>query len=402
MLSMHTSPLAQPGAGDGGGMNVYVRELCTALARAGHQCDAYTRADDPDLPSVLPVEPGFRVHHVPAGPLGPVPKAELGGLVEEFADGVEARLAERPADLIHAHYWLSGAAGHLLKHRMGLPLVSTFHTLERVKAATGASDGGDDPQRAEVEAAVIGCSDAILAPNVPEADYLVNLYEAPRERIRVVSPGVDHAFFAPGERSQARRALGLPTTGRMLLFIGRIQPLKGADVAAAALAHLERDDAFLVIAGGPSGRGGEEELARIHLLVDQAGLSERVFFFPPQPHELVSTFCRAADVCLVPSRTESFGLVALEAGACGVPVVATDVGGLRSLVVDRGTGVLVPERRPEEFARAVDWILADPDRPRDLGLAAAQNAKRYSWRRAAAAVEALHQDLSRRQLVECA
>jgi D-inositol-3-phosphate glycosyltransferase len=402
VLSLHTSPLAQPGAGDGGGMNVYVRELCTAMARAGHQCDVFTRADDPGLPAVLPVEPGFRVHHIPAGPLGPVPKSDLGGLVEEFADGVEARLSGHPADLIHAHYWLSGAAGHLLKHRLDLPLVSTFHTLERVKAVTGASDGGDDPRREEVEAAVIGCSDAILAPNVPEADYLVNLYDAPRDRIRVVAPGVDHAFFAPGDRSRARRALGLPSQGTMLLFIGRIQPLKGADVAVGTLAHLQRDDIFLVIAGGPSGRGGEEELARVQRLVADNGLTDRVHFFPPQPHELVSTFCRAADVCLVPSRTESFGLVALEAGACGVPVVATEVGGLRSLIVDGGTGVLVPERRPEGFARAVEWILADPRRAFGLGQAAAQNARRYSWRRAAAAVDSLHHELSLSQLVECA
>ncbi|MHB1913102.1 MAG: glycosyltransferase, partial [Acidimicrobiales bacterium] len=190
VLSMHTSPLAQPGTGDGGGMNVYVRELCTALARAGSECDVFTRADDPEAPAVIPVEPGFRVHQVPAGPIAPVPKSELGGLVEEFAAGVGSWLERSPVQLIHTHYWLSGAAGHLLKHRLDLPLVSTFHTLERVKAATGASDGGDDPRRVETERAVIGCSDAILAPNVPEADHLVKLYDAPRDRIRVVAPGV--------------------------------------------------------------------------------------------------------------------------------------------------------------------------------------------------------------------
>jgi len=402
VLSMHTSPLAQPGTGDGGGMNVYVRELCTALARAGSVCEVFTRADDPGVPAIIPVEPGFRVHHVPAGPIAPVPKSELGGLVEEFADGVGSWLERSPVQLIHAHYWLSGAAGHLLKHRLDLPLVSTFHTLERVKAATGASDGADDPRRVGTEQAVIGCSDAILAPNVPEADHLVKLYDAPRDRIRVVAPGVDHAFFAPGDRSRARRALGLPAEGRMLLFIGRIQPLKGADVAVGALEHLRREDAFLVVAGGASGPGGQAEVERVHALVDRAGLSDRVHFFPPQPHELVSTFCRAADVCLVPSRTESFGLVALEAGACGVPVVATSVGGLRSLIVDGQTGVLVPERRPEAFAAAVEWVLASPERARALGEAAAVNARRYSWRRAAAAVDSLHSELSERQLVECA
>lgn len=410
-------------------MNVYVRELCTALARTGNQCDVFTRSWDPDLPSIVPVEPGFRVHHVPAGPQAPVAKSDLGALVEDFADAVARRVAEGPwyphlssgaapgghlssgghafegeatVDAIHAHYWLSGAAGHILKHRLDVPLISTFHTLERVKEASGASDGADDPRRIEVETQVIGCSDAVLAPNPPEAHQLVSLYGAQPDRVRIVAPGVDHAFFSPGDRAQARRALGLPVHGRMLLFMGRIQALKGVELTVGALDCLDRSDTFLVIAGGPSGAAGELEMDRLVAMVADAGLRDRVHFFPPQPHEMVSTFCRAADVCLVPSRSESFGLVALEAGACGVPVVASAVGGLRTLILDRRTGVLVEERRPEAYAEAIEWVLASPARAGAMARMATANARRYTWRMAAVALEALHSDLADRQLVECA
>ncbi|HET6812119.1 MAG TPA: glycosyltransferase [Acidimicrobiales bacterium] len=409
VLSMHTSPLAQPGTGDGGGMNVYVRELCTALARAGARCDVFTRAWAPDLPSVLPVEPGLRVHHVQAGPLAPVGKHELAGLVPDFADAVARRLDEGPwgpgppgVDAVHAHYWLSGAAGHILKHRLDLPLVSTFHTLERVKAASGASDGADDPARQRTEAEIIGCSDAVVASNDEEARQLIALYGAPPERVRVVAPGVDHAFFAPGERTQARRALGLPEHGSMLLFLGRIQPLKGADLAVEALAELKGfEDAFLVVAGGPSGPSGQEEVARVRAQAEQAGIGRRVLWFPPQPHELVSTFCRAADVCLVPSRTESFGLVALEAAACGVPVVASAVDGLRCVVRHGETGLLVPERSASAFAAAVGSLLADPAAAARLGARGRERAAGYTWRAAATAMEELQAELSDRCLVEC-
>ncbi|HEX5265705.1 MAG TPA: glycosyltransferase [Acidimicrobiales bacterium] len=409
VLSMHTSPLAQPGTGDGGGMNVYVRELCTALARSGAQCDVFTRSWAPELPSVLPVEPGIRVHHVQAGPEAPVGKHELAALVPEFADAVARRLDEGPwgpgppgVDAIHAHYWLSGAAGHILKHRLDLPLVSTFHTLERVKAASGASDGADDPARQRTEVDIIGCSDAVVASNDEEARQLISLYGAPPERVRVVPPGVDHAFFAPGERTQARRALGLPEQGRMLLFLGRIQPLKGADLAVGALAELQGlPDVFLVLAGGPSGPSGADEVARIRAQVTAAGLERRVFWFPPQPHELVSTFCRAADVCLVPSRTESFGLVALEAAACGVPVVASAVDGLRCVVDHGQTGLLVPERSAPAFAAAVASLLVDPVRVERMGAHGAARAAGYTWRAAAQGMKDLQADLADRRLVEC-
>jgi D-inositol-3-phosphate glycosyltransferase len=325
VLSFHTSPLTQPGTGDGGGMNVYVRELSSALAGAGVECEVFTRSWRRGLHPVVEVEPGFRVHHVPAGPEASVVKEELPEHVEEFTAGVLDRIGESgPADVIHANYWLSGVAGHTLKHRLELPLVSTFHTLARVKAEEAAEE---HDRRAKAEAEVIGCSDAILANSPEEAAQLERLYGAVPNRIEVVPPGVDHQLFTPGDQRAARAGLGLGNEP-VLLFAGRIQPLKGADVAVRTLACLTQTDQrpsdragptglapTLLLVGGPSGVDGDAELARLHRLVAQLGLQERVKFVPPQPHGRLALYYRAADVCLVPSRSESFGLVALEAAA---------------------------------------------------------------------------------------
>lgn len=410
VLSMHSSPLVQPGVGDGGGMSVYVRELSSALARAGVECDVYTRAWSETLAPTVAVEPGLRVHHVVAGPQTAVRKEALAGLVEEFTDGVLHHLTSRPeggsagVDAIHANYWLSGLAGHLIKHELDLPLVSTFHTLARVKAEAGPDEVGaaEPARRSAAEAQVIGCSDAVLASCSVEAAQIAQLYDADPSRIHIVPPGVDQAFFSPGYRPQARKALGLPLDRPLLLFVGRIQPLKGATVAAATLASLEGfADAELVVVGGPSGSQGHAELARVGALVEDLGLSGRVRFFPPQPHELLSSFYRAADVCLVPSRSESFGLVALEAAACGTPVVASAVGGLRTLVDHARTGFLVERRDPECFAAGVTKVLSDPALALDMALNGAARARRYTWSVAASRLRGLYADLTARQLVEC-
>ena len=398
---MHTSPLAQPGTGDGGGMNVYVRELSSALARAGVSCDVYTRAVTADQAAVVHVEPGLRVHHVPAGPLAPVAKELLPALVDDYIDAVLDRLRDGfPPDAIHANYWLSGVAGHHIKHELDLPLVSTFHTLDRVKAEV---DEAESELRAEAEARTMDCSDALLASCTEEANQLVRLYDADPERIEIVPPGVDHAFFAPGNRRQARRALGLPETGAMLLFVGRIQPLKRADVAVRTLHELAtgHPDTFLVLVGGPSGPRGDDELAELHRLVGELGLADRVRFVAPQRHELLSTWYRAADVCLVPSRSESFGLVALEAAACGTPVVAAAVGGLTTLVDDGSTGFLIEDRDPRSYASRVATILDDRALATAMGARAAERARGYTWSIAAARLRRIYADLTARQLVQC-
>jgi D-inositol-3-phosphate glycosyltransferase len=395
-------------------MNVYVRELSSALARAGVVCDVFTRAWADDLPATVSIEPGFRVHHVSAGPPTPIAKESLPRVVDEFADGVLKRMQtsenfgtdeDLPFDAVHANYWLSGMAGHIIKHQMNLPRVSTFHTLDRVKAEASPEEvEADSPnRRAEAEATIIRCSDTVLASCSVEAAQIHDLYDADPSRIRIVAPGVDHAFFGPGDRRQARRALGLPGEGPLLLFVGRIQPLKGVAVAVRAVAALADDhpDAGLVVVGGPSGPQGEAEVERTRALVTGLGLGGRVVFVPPRPHELLSTYYRAADVCLVPSRSESFGLVALEAAACGTPVVASDVGGLRSLVDHGRTGYLVEEPSPEAFAAWVRQILAEPLLAERLGTGAVLRARRYTWARAAHLLREIYAELTVGRLVEC-
>jgi D-inositol-3-phosphate glycosyltransferase len=398
VLSLHTSPLVQPGTGDGGGMNVYVRELVAALAQAGVNCQVYTRRWRDDLPDVVDVEPGFKVVHVDAGDPG-LTKESLPRVVDEFTAGVLDDLRSRPVDALHANYWLSGMAGHTIKHRLDLPLVSTFHTLGAVKAQSGDPEPG---HRIRAEREIIGCSDAILANSATEARELVDHYGADADRIEVVPPGVDHAFFSPGDRDGARAALDLDLGDRpVLLFVGRIQPLKGLDVAVEALASLDRRDAVLVVVGGSSGPAGDAHLADARDRARRLGVTHRIRFVPAQPHHLLSTYYRAADVVLVPSRSESFGLVALEAAACGAPVVAASVGGLRSLVRQGGSGFLVAERHPDHFARGADAILGDRALADRLGAGGAEVARDFTWSTTAARLRRVYADVAARSLVLC-
>ncbi len=397
MLSLHTSPLAQPGSGDSGGMNVYVRELVSALAQAGVDCTTYTRASRPDVPEVVQVEPGHRVVHIPAGPFD-LAKEDLLSVVDEFGDGVIDHLKNGVgADVIHANYWLSGLVAHRIKHELEIPFVSTFHTLARVKA-----EGGDDEPllRDRAEAEIINCADAICVSCTEEESQFRRLYGNPRGRIEIVAPGVEHAFFAPGDQRGARYALGLGA-GPVLLFIGRIQPLKGVDVAVRALAEMRRPDALLLVVGGASGLEGGAEVSRLDALIDELGVRDQVRFVEPQPHHILSTYYRAADVVVVPSRSESFGLVALEAAACGIPVVASAVGGLLTLVDDGLTGYLVSGRDPSVFADRINRILDDPALAASMSVRAAARARRYTWSFAAARLRRVYADLAVHELVAC-
>ncbi len=374
IISLHTSPLTQPGAGDSGGMNVYIREFVSSLVQAGVRCDVFVRRWNDDLDDIVEIEPGFRVVHVPAGPTD-LAKEDLPVIVEEFTAWMERWLDDHPVDVLHANYWLSGEVGHRLKHALELPLVTTFHTLARVKAEMG----DHEPQaRIDAETRVVSCSDILIANAAVERQQLIELYGAEPEQVEIVAPGVDRAFFAPGPAAGARAAIGYDG-GPLVLFVGRIQPLKGVDIAVHALSMLADSKAELMIVGGASGQDGQTEVAKIERLLDELGIIDRVHFVEPKPHWALSTYYRAADVLIMPSRSESFGLVALEAAACGIPVVAAAVGGLRTLVDDGVTGRLIDERDPALYAEAIDEILGDPLRQAAMGAAAAKAAERYPW-----------------------
>jgi D-inositol-3-phosphate glycosyltransferase len=401
MLSVHTSPLAQPGTGDGGGMNVYIRSLGSALARAGVECDVLTRADHAEQEPVVEVEPGFRVVHLEAGPRAPVSKLVLAGMVDELVVAARECLfgASEGYDALHANYWISGSVAHQLKHELDLPLVATFHTLARVKAEAGVDD--DPIERARVEADVVRCADRLVAATGDERRDLFRGYDAEPERVEVIPPGVDHTIFSPGDRQRARRHLGLRPDRPTLLFVGRIQPLKGAGLAIRTLAALGDPRARLVIVGGPSGSDGPGELDRLRRLASELSVSDAVRWVQPLPHAALTDWYRAADVCLVPSRAESFGLVALEAAACGTPVVAANVGGLRSLIDDGRTGFLVEGREALDFASPVGRLLADPELAEVMGTSAAAASVRYTWSITAARLRRLYADLPMRALVQC-
>ena len=388
IISLHTSPMTQPGTGDSGGMNVYIREFVSSLTQAGVICDVFVRRWNDELAPVVEIEPGFRVIHVPAGPVD-LAKENLPGIVPAFTAWLLDWLQREPVDVLHANHWLSGVVGHQLKHPLQLPLVTTFHTLARVKAEMGDIE---PKARMDAEAEVVACSDVMIANADEERRQLVELYGADPDRVEIVAPGVDRAFFSPGSKSGAREAIGLGDDP-VVLFVGRIQPLKGVDVAVRALAEIADPSARLMIVGGASGQEGGSEVERIRELIDELGLTDRVDFVAPQPHYALSTYYRAADVLVMPSRSESFGLVALEAAASGLPVVAAAVGGLRTLVRHGETGYLIEGRDPTDYASAIDSILSSPEHASALGAAAAAVASRYPWSGLASRLQRIYADL---------
>ncbi|HMC37176.1 MAG TPA: glycosyltransferase, partial [Actinomycetota bacterium] len=364
VLSVHTSPLDQPGSGDSGGMNVYIRAVSDRIAAAGAEVDVFTRCRGQNAQEVKELSAGTRLISLKAGPCAPVPKSELPRFLPEFLGGVlrRARL-DGGYDIVHSHYWLSGWVGRSAKEVWDVPLVASFHTLGKVKNYSLARGEPPEPAtRLAGEQSVITQADRILAPTPAEAAQLVGLYRAAPDSIRIVPPGVDHEIFKPRSREEARSRLHLSGL-RLALYVGRLQPHKGPDIAVAALAEaVARDpevtrDLVLGIVGGPSGASHGEEVVRLMELASALGVGERVMLFPPQPQPRLADFYSAADVVLVPSRSESFGLVALEAAACATPVVAASVGGLRYVVNDGVSGLLVEGHDPADHAEAVLRVL---------------------------------------------
>ena len=386
VLSVHTSPMDQPGTGDSGGMNVYIRAVAERLASAGMEVDLYTRCrggQDHDPP---PPATGVRVISVKAGPCAPIPKEDLPRFLPEFLGGLirQVKADGRGYDIVHSHYWLSGWVGRAAKEFWDAPLVASFHTLGKVKNYALARGEQPEPElRMDGEERVIREADRILAPTPSEAGQLVGLYRADPQRIRLVPPGVDHTIFTPRPRLEARRRLHF-TGLRLALYVGRLQAHKGPDVAVRTLAEaVARDPEAtehlqLAIVGGPSGGDGGE-VARLMELATSLGVADRVILFPPQPQARLADFYAAADVVLVPSRSESFGLVALEAEACGTPVVAASVGGLRYVVDEGRTGFLVEGHDPGDHAEPVLRLLRDARLQAELGATGAREALRFTW-----------------------
>ncbi len=391
MLSVHTSPLEQPGTGDAGGLNVYVVETARRLAARGTEVEVFTRATSSNAPGVVELAPGVLVRHVTAGPFEGLSKADLPGQLCAFAAGVmrvEARQDMGWYDLVHSHYWLSGQVGWLAAERWHVPLVHTMHTMAKVKnLALAEGDSPEPPGRVIGEEQVVAAADRLVANTGDEARELVELYGADPGRVSVVSPGVDLDLFTPkarGGRPGARRRLGLPGDGQVLLFVGRIQPLKAPDVLVRAAAEIlardpeRRERLTVVVLGGPSGSGLERPRA-LQELAAALGVADVVRFAPPVTRVELADWYRAADLVAVPSHSESFGLVAVEAQACGTPVVAARVGGLPTVVADGVTGVLVDGHDPARWAHELGALLDDPLRRRRLGAAAATQARRFGW-----------------------
>lgn len=391
MLSVHTSPLEQPGTGDAGGLNVYVVETARRLAEQGTEVEVFTRATSSGMPATVPLAPGVLVRHVPAGPFEGLSKNDLPGLLCAFAAGVlRVEASHEPGwyDLVHSHYWLSGQVGCLAADRWNVPLVHTMHTMAKVKNASLASGDAAEPvSRVIGEEQVVAASDRLLANTEDEARQLAGLYDADQGRVAVVPPGVDLSTFSPGgvaSRRLARRRLGLPPDVQLLLFVGRIQPLKAPDVLLAAAAELiarnpgRRSRLRVAVLGGPSGSGLDrpEDLQQ---LAARLGIADLVCFHPPVSRPVLADWYRAADLVAVPSYNESFGLVAVEAQACGTPVVAAKVGGLRTAVAHGVSGLLVDGHDPVDWARTIGGLLDDEPRRHRMRSAAAVHARRFSW-----------------------
>ncbi|MBM6545265.1 D-inositol-3-phosphate glycosyltransferase [Janibacter sp. YIM B02568] len=399
MISVHTSPLAQPGTGDAGGLNVYVVETAKEMARRGIEVDIFTRRTRALDGDVVELAPGVDVHHVIAGPFEGLAKEDLPGQLCAFTAGIMRELALRHEgyyDVVHSHYWLSGQVGWLAAERWGVPLVHTMHTMAKVKNAHRAEgDAPEPPGRVIGEEQVVEIADRLVANTETEARELVELYAADPGKIAVVPPGVDLATFRPGDRAQARAHLGLPADAVLLLFVGRIQPLKAPDVlvrAAAAMAEQRpelRERLVVAVLGGASGSGlaAPDSLAR---LADDLGIADRVRIAPPVERGELTRWFQASDLVAVPSHNESFGLVAVEAAASGAVVVAADRGGLPAAVGDGG--VLVDGHDPRLWASTMLELLDDPRRRSALAERAVERAAGMGWVRTADTLVEVYED----------
>lgn len=384
---VHTSPLDQAGTGDAGGMNIYVCEAANQMAAQGISVDIFTRRTNNDHPDIVDQGNGVRVIHLNVGPVDGVTKEELPALIPDLAHAFKEALTSGTSyDVIHSHYWISGKVAMPVAQELGIPLVHTMHTMARVKNLNLAEGERPEPMiRVQGESQVVEAADALIANTDAEAASLVSLYSACPDNVFVVSPGVNLANFTPGKgRDAARKNIGIPTQGRVVAFVGRIQPHKGPEILIRAISEMVthspqlRSDLTVLIVGGASGSNAAE-VNRLRELVSWLGIDSIVKFQPPADRDALPDYYRAADLVCVPSYSESFGLVALEAQACGTPVVASAVGGLRTAIADGISGVLVDGHDPRAWSSVLARLLQEPQRRVLLSMGALEHASHFGW-----------------------
>ena len=405
MLSYHTCPLATLGGKDTGGMNVYVRDLTRQLGRMGIHVDVFTRSQDEHVPHILhDLGFGNRVVHVPAGPEVPCPKKEMVGYIPEFVKGIKQFTEEKGLqyDLIHSHYWMSGLAAEALSEAWGgTPIVQMFHTLGEMKNRVARSEAEQEgAYRLDGERHVLARVDRVIAATLAEQAQLEWLYKADMHKVTVVPPGVDVGHFYPIPVDEAHQFLGLSPDARMILFVGRIEPLKGLDTLIKAVACLRVKDlaepVHLVVIGGDPEAAPEEmsaEMARIQKMCDDLTVGKMVAFLGKRSQDTLPYYYSAAEVVVMPSHYESFGMVALEAMACGTPVIASQVGGLAFLVQDGITGYHVPDGDDEALCGKLSALLGDATLRKNLGRNAAEYARNYAWEKIAIQIVGVYDDV---------
>ena len=387
MLMVHTCPLEQAGIGDAGGMNIYVAESAARMAAQGVEVDIFTRRDHLDLPEVVELSPGVNVHHLDAGHDLHWTKEQVPAHFNELtAEFKKALSSDQSYDLIHSHYWLSGKVAMPVAKELKLPLVHTMHTMARVKNLNLAEGERPEPMiRVQGETQIVAAANALTANTDAEAASLVSLYDACPDTVHVVTPGVDLYNFTPGAgRAAARKVIGIEADTHVITFVGRIQPHKGPEILIRTIAEMVSHSPLLrpklrvFIIGGASGVNGSE-VERLKELVNWLNIADVISFLPPVPRTELPNWYRAADLVCVPSYSESFGLVALEAQACGTPVVATAVGGLRTAVADGISGVLVDGHDPRAWSSVLARLLQEPQRRVLLSMGAIEHASHFGW-----------------------
>lgn len=411
MISYHTCPLATLGGKDTGGMNVYVRDLTRELGRLGIHVDVFTRSQDEHVPHVLhDLGYGNRVVHIPAGPEQPFPKSQLPDYIPEFVEGIKRFAAEKGLhyDILHSHYWMSGLAAEMLSDAWGIPILHMFHTLGEMKNRIAQSDAErETPYRLESERHILARADRIIAATPAEKAQLEWLYKADARKLTIIPPGVDTGRFYPIPKDEAKQFIGIPNDDRMVLFVGRIEPLKGVDTLIRAMACMGEDHsncgecececpAYLAIIGGdPSATPAEmsAEMARLQELCRELHMDQMVVFLGMRSQDTLPYYYSAAEVLVMPSHYESFGMVALEAMACGAPVIASQVGGLAFLVQDGVTGYHVPSSDSDALCEKLSLLMGNSEIRQTMGAQAAQYAQAYTWDKIAAQVVAVYESL---------